>query len=96
MRPAHALTVVTLAVLLSAFAGPGFGAAAGNGAGERRKAAEHARERGRHNANTQWSADPDRGWVRAEDRQRRERGDSPERGKHKNGHPKGKGKSRKS
>jgi hypothetical protein len=96
MRPAHALTVVTLTALLSAFAGPGFGAAAGNGTGAQRgKAAEHARERGRNNANAQWSADPDRGWVRAEDRQRRERGDSPERGKHNNGHPKNKGKSRK-
>jgi hypothetical protein len=97
MRPAHALAVVTLAALLSVFAGSGFGAEGGNGAGAKRgNAAEHARERGRHNTNTQWTADPDRGWVRAEDRQGRERGDSPERGKHKNGHPKGKGKSRKS
>jgi hypothetical protein len=86
-----------LTALLSAFASPGFGAAAGNGAAAQRgKAAEHARERGRHNTNTQWSADPDRGWVRAEDRQRRERDDFPEPGKHKNGHKDGKGKSRKS
>lgn len=32
------------------------------------KAADHMSERGSSNGNAQWSADPERGWVRAETR----------------------------
>ena len=33
------------------------------------KADTHMSDRGRANTNAQWSADPDKGWVRAEERQ---------------------------
>lgn len=33
------------------------------------KADAHMSDRGRANTNAQWSADPDKGWVRAEERQ---------------------------
>ena len=95
MRPARAIAVTSLAALLSGLAGPAFGAAAGNGTGNQRgKAAEHLSERGRANRNAQWSADPDRGWVRADERHRlREKSDAPE--KPNNGQKKAKGKTRK-
>ena len=95
MRPADAIAVMIWAALLSGFAGSAFGAAAGNGtANQRGKAAEHLSERGRANSNAQWSADPDRGWVRADERHRlREKSDTPE--KHNNGQKKATGKTRK-
>ena len=80
MRPADAIAVMIWAALLSGFAGSAFGAAAGNGtANQRGKAAEHLSERGRANSNAEWSADPDRGWVRADERHRlREKNDAAE------------------
>jgi hypothetical protein len=95
MRPAPAIAVASLAALLSVFAGPAFGAAAGKGVGSQRgKAAEQMSERGRANSNAQWSADPDRGWVRADERHRlREKSDAPE--KHNNGPKKAKEKTKK-
>jgi len=34
------------------------------------KAEAHMSDKGRANTNAQWSADPEKGWVRAEERQR--------------------------
>lgn len=69
MSPAYSITVMALTALLGSFTGPAFGAAAGKGrSSEHRKGAEHMSGKGRVNTNAQWSADPDRGWVRAEER----------------------------
>jgi hypothetical protein len=95
MRAAHSIAVTSLAALLSVCADPAFGAAAGNGAGSQRgKAAEQMSERGRANSNAQWSADPDRGWVRADERHRlRENSEAP--AERNNGQKKAKGKTKK-
>ena len=95
MRAVQAIGVASLAALLSVCAAPAFGAGAGNGAGSQRgKALEQMSERGRTNSNAQWSADPDRGWVRADERHRlREKNDAPE--KHNNGQKRAKGKTTK-
>ena len=42
------------------------------------KAADHMSERGSANTNAQWSADPEKGWVRAEKRRElHEQSDTP-------------------
>lgn len=93
MRRAFLIAVMTLAALLAVSAGPGFGAAAGKSGGvPGGKGAERMTERGRANTNAQWSADPERGWVRADERRRsHEQSEPPE--KRSNGQQKGKGKS---
>ena len=60
--------VVTLIVLLGDCTGFAFGAAAGGGSVNQRgaKAAEQMSTKGGSNSNAQWSADPVRGWVRAD------------------------------
>lgn len=68
------LSFFLAAVLLSSPLAPWMGAAqAGPSAkGLARhhggRAAEHRSEKGQWNTNSQWSADPERGWVRAEER----------------------------
>ena len=93
MSPAYSITVMALTALLGSFTGPAFGAAAGKGGNsEHRKGAEHMSGKGRVNTNAQWSADPDRGWVRAEERHKlREKNDSSDRVKQNNRQQKGKG-----
>lgn len=83
--------MLTLALLL-ALTGSSGAAAAGKGAGAQRgKGVEQMSERGRANTNAQWSADPDRGWVRAEERHRlHEKTQAPV--KHNHGQSKAKGK----
>ena len=67
MSPAYGIAVLTLTALLGGFTEPVFAAAAGKGGnGQRGNAAEHMSAKGRANTNAQWSADPDRGWGRAE------------------------------
>lgn len=44
------------------------------------KAEAHMSDKGRANTNAQWSADPEKGWVRAEERQQ-VRGDKKENAK---------------
>lgn len=71
MKRSHGIAIIIAAALVSSATGASFGAAAGKGAGaQRAKAGEHMSERGRANTNAQWSADPERGWVRSEERHR--------------------------
>ena len=89
----RAMAVVTLAMSIALPFGPVFGAAAPGSHGT--KGADRMSERGQANTNAQWSADPERGWVRADERNRlREQIDTPEE-KRSQGQRKGKAKSKK-
>jgi hypothetical protein len=69
-RPTHLFAVIFLAALLINVTPSAFGAAAGKGRVNPRggRAGERMSEKGAANTNAQWSADPDRGWVRADER----------------------------
>jgi hypothetical protein len=69
-RPTSLWAVVAVAALIETFSGPALGAAAGKGSVNQRggKAVEQMSTKGALNTNAQWSADPDRGWVRADER----------------------------
>jgi len=57
------------------------------------KAAEHMSAEGARNTNAQWSADPEKGWVRAEERHPQHDKDRPaDEGRRGNEKAKGKGK----
>jgi hypothetical protein len=57
------------------------------------KAAEHMSNKGSVNTNAQWSADPERGWVRAEERHKQDKKNGvTSETKKPNAKPKGKGK----
>jgi hypothetical protein len=57
------------------------------------KAAEHMSTKGSVNTNAQWSADPERGWVRADERHKQDKKNSvASETKKANAKPKGKGK----
>jgi hypothetical protein len=57
------------------------------------KAAEHMSTKGSVNTNAQWSADPERGWVRAEERHKQDKKNgATSETKKPNAKPKGKGK----
>jgi hypothetical protein len=94
------LAAALLSVSLGTWTGAAQAAGAGKGAAKQRggKAAEHRSEKGTLNTNGQWSADPERGWVRAEERHkmRDERDSGANREKQNNGKSKGKGKAKKS
>ena len=68
-----------------------------NGSSQRGgKAAEHMSDKGTFNSNAQWSADPDKGWVRRDERHKmHEKNASPEEDHQHNGKSKGKGKANK-
>ncbi|HYT56085.1 MAG TPA: hypothetical protein VEQ38_15375 [Verrucomicrobiae bacterium] len=73
-------------------AGPGKNSANQRGG----KAAEHMSTKGAANTNAQWSADPERGWVRAEERHKQqEKGGASSDTNQTNGKPKAKGKANK-
>jgi hypothetical protein len=58
------------------------------------RAAEHMSDKGSFNGNAQWSADPDKGWVRADERHKlHEKKDSSGEANRRNGKAKGKRKS---
>jgi hypothetical protein len=62
-------------MILSALvnAGTANAASAGNNSEQRNgKAAAHMSTKGSVNTNTQWSADPERGWVRADERRKQD------------------------
>ena len=60
--PLHALLAFTLSTVGAASTGK-------NDANQRGgKGAEHMSSKGSFNTNSQWSADPDKGWVRADER----------------------------
>ena len=95
-RPTHLFAVIFFAALLINVTPSAFGAAAGKGRVNPRggRAGERMSEKGSANANAQWSADPDRGWVRADERHKpNEKPGSSNPGKnHENQKGKGKGK----
>jgi hypothetical protein len=71
MKPVNYFIVFMLAGALTASAGAqATAASAGKGKGHQRGgvAAEHMSTKGAANTNAQWSADPERGWVRASER----------------------------
>jgi hypothetical protein len=84
---AHAVCAMAISTALAAGSGK-------NGTDHRGgKAAEHMSSKGSVNTNAQWSADPEKGWVRADERHRRVDNDStPDRASHGNAKSKGKGK----
>jgi hypothetical protein len=95
MRPAkysiaalalNALWVMTISTALAAGAGKNVISRGGG------KAAEHMSAKGSGNTNAQWSADPERGWVRAEERHDLAEKDAPRGSGHGNGKQKNKGK----
>ena len=90
--------VVPLIALLGDCTGFAFGAAAGGGSVNQRgaKAAEQMSTKGGSNSNAQWSADPVRGWVRAEERHKNhEKTASSDATKQNDGKRKSKGKGKK-
>ena len=64
------LGVVLLSVLLGTWVHAAEAAGAGNGKAHQRGGVASGRmsDKGKLNNNSQWSADPERGWVRAEER----------------------------
>lgn len=68
---------IVAAVILTALVGMSAASAASadkNKVSERGgKAAEHMSTRGSANTNAQWSADPERGWVRADERRNQDK-----------------------
>jgi hypothetical protein len=86
-----ALTLVALALSLPLNAN----AAGGKGNQRGGKAAEHMSDKGSFNTNAQWSADPDRGWVRADERHKlhEKKGESSNVDRHE-GKAKGRGKAK--
>lgn len=95
MRRARAIGTMTLAALLTILTASTSGAGPGKG-GVRQasKSADSRSERGHANNNAQWSADPERGWVRGDERHRvNEPGASPMKRSH--GQNKDKGKPKK-
>ena len=97
-RVAHLSIVLSLAVLLASIDGLAFGAAAGKGGVNQRggKAAEQMSTKGAANTNAQWSADPDHGWVRADERHKLNQKADSSNGVKNNDPQKAKGKAKKS
>jgi hypothetical protein len=86
MRRARAIGTMTLAALLPILTASTMRAEPRKGdVRQTSKSAEHGSERGRANTNAQWSADPERGWVRADERHLvDEPGASPKKRRHDN------------
>lgn len=98
-RVTRAIAIIAVTSLLGGVTGSGLAAGAGKGGANQRggKAGEHRSGKASENSNAQWSADPERGWVRANERRRSgDNNDPAERGKQNNGKQKGKGKAKKS
>lgn len=93
------LAALILSLPLGNFTGSASAASAGKGNVNRGggKATERMSDKGALNTNGQWSADPDRGWVRANERNNKmhEKGGSSDRIKQNHGKQKGKGKANK-
>jgi hypothetical protein len=89
--------VVILIAVLVDYNGIAFGAAAGKGTTNQRgaNAAAQMSTKGASNSNAQWSADPVRGWVRADERHKMQE-KTPDATKQNDGMQKGKGKGKKS
>lgn len=97
-RRTGAIAIVTLTALLGSVTGSALAAEGAKGRANQRggTVGEHRSGKGSWNSNTQWSADPERGWVRANERRpSREKNGSAERGKQNKGKEKDKGKTKK-
>lgn len=82
----NALFIVAISTVLAAGSGKNIANQRGG------KAAEHMSSNGSFNSNAQWSADPERGWVRAEERHKLHEKGGASADAAKNGKQKGKGK----
>jgi len=82
----HALLAFTISTVGAASAGKNDANQHGG------KGAEHMSSKGSFNTNSQWSADPEKGWVRADERHKQhDKEDNPkDDARPKNGKPKGK------
>jgi hypothetical protein len=96
LRPTDVWSVVILIAVLVDCNGIAFGAAAGKGNANKRgaNAAAQMSTTGASNSNAQWSADPVRGWVRADERHKMQEKTS-DATKQNDGMQKGKGKGKK-
>lgn len=94
----HIKVLAIVFLLLMSFPGVSTAAEKGRSAAGRSggKAISHMSNKGSDNTNAQWSADPKRGWIRAEERhqlhddKRETNGSKEKQGKQKRGHSKGK------
>jgi hypothetical protein len=79
MRPAKLLvSAIFVSALLPNWAGLAVGAERHVSTQRGANGSDHMSERGSTNTNAQWSADPEKGWVRAEKRhERHEQSDTP-------------------
>ena len=70
LKSMYLLAVLTVMALMGNPTGSAFGAAAGKGIANQRggKAVEQMSTKGASNTNAQWSADPEHGWIRADER----------------------------
>jgi hypothetical protein len=71
MRTAkHSIAVITVNAVCAMAISTAFAAGSGKNSVNHRggKAAEHMSSKGSANTNAQWSADPEKGWVRADER----------------------------
>jgi hypothetical protein len=77
--PKYLIAAITLhAVLAFTILTVGAASAGKNDANQRSgKGAEHRSSKGSFNSNAQWSADPDKGWVRADERHKQHDKDHP-------------------
>jgi hypothetical protein len=91
--PKYLIAAITLhAVLTFTILTVGAASAGKNDANQRGgKGAEHMSSKGSFNSNAQWSADPDKGWVRADERHKQHDKDNPaDQTKQRSGKSKGK------
>jgi hypothetical protein len=98
MKPAKCIIAAMILGGLVTLTDVATGAGAGKGSGAQRggKAAEHMSSKGAANTNAQWSADPQKGWVRASERHEIQRqNDSLTEKKESNSKQKGKDKGKK-
>lgn len=99
LRPTHVWSVVILIALLIDCIGVAFGAAAGKGSLNQHgaRAASQMSTKGASNNNAQWTADPVRGWVRADERHKiQQKTASSKATQQSDGTQRGKGKGKKS
>ena len=83
MKPNKTIVVFSLVNALTFSLTPAFAGQSDKGSQRGGQAKSHMSSKGAANTNAQWSADPERGWVRAEERhQRHEESDKKNSGKH--------------
>jgi|SRR6185503_14526444 hypothetical protein len=98
LKSKHLPAVLTVMALIGNPTVAAFGAAAAKGSANQRgaKAAEQMSTKGAANTNAQWSADPEHGWIRADERHRLSQKANPPKPVKNNEPQKGKPKAKKS